>query len=173
MAYGKYLTAGIGIGAVYVALPVEERNSAQTFEQASRSAIELLETKSRVVNGTGMGSLNIESSGRETGALLISVTRAGEPRGVNCRVTVTPVSQHQSSAEVDCNQVHAGNKEMSRIGADALTIVVREHVAATIDNRPYDIDSVANKMIGLAMKNASVMASALAPPSPKDQSATH
>ena len=164
MALGRYVMASIGIGAACVALAIGHLSRVDTFAQPARTAIERLAAKQRVVEGTGLGSLTIKSAGTAQETLRLSVTGAGEPRSVICRVTVSTVSSHTSRADTDCTQPNAGDQPMRRLGSKALAIVVREHVAATIEDRRYDIDRVANRMIAFAVMNGPAIAASMSPP---------
>ena len=163
MALGKYILASIGIGGAYVALPTGQPDTAQTFALTAQAATERLEAKHEVVNGTGLGSLTIRSAGTERGALVISVKRAGDPRGVECRVTISPATPDTSRAQTDCTQPNSKDQPMRHLGSNALALVVREHVAATLEGRRYDTDRVANGMIALVVTNAPVIAASVSP----------
>src|SRR3954469_7915668 len=127
MAVGKFAVAALGVGAVYAALTSSSPKAVQTFDQPAPTAISRLQAKSRIVEGTGMGSLTIASAGTDRGKLLIGVKRAGDPRTVKCRVEVSPVSPVKSEADVDCSQKGAADQPMRQVAVDAMAIVVREH----------------------------------------------
>lgn len=165
MALGKLAVAALGLGAVYAALPSLRTKPVQSFDQPAETAIARLQAKSRVVEGTGMGSLTIDGEGvDDQGKLLIGVKRAGDPRTVRCRVAVAPVSPVKSTADVDCSQPAAADQPMRRLGADAIAIVVREHVAATIDDRPYDVDRVADRLLAFLVTSRPAISAALSAP---------
>jgi hypothetical protein len=164
MALGKLAVALLGLGAVYAALPTLRAKAVPTFDQPAETAVERLQSKSRVVEGTGMGSLTIASAGTDQDKLLIGVTRAGDPRTVKCRVEVTAVSPVKSRADVDCSQPAAPDRPMRQVASDALAIVVREHVAATIEDRPYDVDRVADRLMAFLVTSRPAIATALSPP---------
>lgn len=42
-----------------------------------------------------------------------------------------------------------------------MAVVVREHVAATVEDRPYDVDGVANCMIALLVANRAAVVTSL------------
>jgi len=158
MAIGKLLLAGGAAAGVYVAIPARHGPSGDVLEQPAPLALQRLEAKRRVVKGTGLGSLTIDSGGTHDGALLIRVTRAGARRSVKCRVTIAPVSDRQSRAAVDCTQARAADRPIARVAEQAFAIVVREHVAATVAARPYDTDGVADRMVALVAANRAVLA---------------
>ena len=164
MALGKYVIGSLAIGAGYLALPAGQSDTVEKLAQPAQIAIERLEAERRVVEGTGLGSLTIESDGADRGALLIRVTRAGDPHSVKCRVAVSPVSPGESRADIDCSQPNAKDQPMRRLGAEALGIIVREHVAATVGERPYDTDRVADRMIALVAMNGPAIATSMSPP---------
>lgn len=160
----KLTLGGLAIGAAWYALSGGQSADSQKFVQPAETAIQRIETKHRVVNGTGLGSLTIESAGRDGQASLIRVKKAGALQAVKCRVTISPLSPGESSAEVDCTQPGADDQPARRLGVKAITIVMREHVAATIEDRPYDIDGVANRMIAFAAINGPALAASMKPP---------
>jgi hypothetical protein len=161
MALGKILIGGAAIGGVYLAIPSAQPRSAAVFPQTAAKATARLEAKRRVVNGTGMGSLTLDYAGRDKGALLISVKRAGEPHKVKCRVTVIAETPDTARAETDCTQPAGKDAPMRALGAAAMNIVVGEHVAATVTGRDYDVDGVANRMIALVVTNQGTIAKSL------------
>jgi hypothetical protein len=161
MALGKLLLAGTVMLAAYAAFSARQPKAVQSFAEPTTTAIDRLRVKRRVVNGTGLGSLTIESAGSERGALLIGVTRAGEARTVKCRVTISSLSERESRAATDCTQPAIANQPMGRLGDEALAVVMREHVAATIEDRRYDIDSVADRMMAIVVMNGPVIAASL------------
>ena len=158
---GKLTLAGLAVSAGYVALSGGASGPAASFAAPAAKAIERLKAKERVVNGTGMGSLTIDSAGMHDGALLIRIARAGDPHRVKCRVTVSAVSPQESRSAVDCSQP-GGTSAMRRVGIQALDVIVREHVAATIEKRAYDTDRVADSMIGLVVTSRPAIAGELA-----------
>lgn len=160
MAFGKSIMASLAIGAAGVALLTGWLRSVETFAHPARTAIERLEAKRRVVEGSGLGSLTIERAGTTRGTVLLRVTGAGEPRGVTCRVAVSPVSSYTSRTDTDCAQPGAGDRPLPRLGSRALAIVVREHVAATIEDRPY----AADRMIAFAVMNRWAISASMSPP---------
>ena len=164
MAIVKYVLATAGIGAAYVALSGGNAGG-QTFAQPVDIAMHRLAAQSRVVEGTGFGSLTLESAGREEGAIFVRISRAGDRVSVKCRVAVSAASPETSRAVVDCTQPNTGDKAARRLGADALAIAVREHVAATIEDRAYDIGTVANRMIAFVVLNRPAIAATIASPS--------
>ena len=158
---GKFAMGSLAIGAGYYMLPAGKSDSLQTFAQPAETATNRIKAERRVVNGTGMGSLTIESGGRDQQALLVSVKRAGDPRRVKCRVTISPVSPAESTAEVDCTQPAVGDEPLRPVAIKAMEIIVREHVAATIEKRLYDTDRVADRMIGLIAMNGPAIAASM------------
>jgi hypothetical protein len=164
MALGKYVIGSLAIGAGYFALPAGQSDTIVKLAQPAPIATERLHAGHRVVEGTGLGSLTIESNGADHGALLISVRKAGDPHSVKCRVTVSLVSPGESRADIDCNQPDIKDAPMRRLGSQALGIVVREHVAATVGERPYDTDRVADRMIALVAMNGPAIAASMSPP---------
>jgi hypothetical protein len=162
MALGKFALTGLALGTAYVVLPTGYSGSSQTFAQPAAIAIERIEAKRRVVNGTGLGSLTIESAGTDQSALLIGVTKAGDPHSAKCRVTISAVSARESRADLDCTQTNVQDKTARRVGAEALGLIVGEHLAATVENRPYNIDRVADSMIALVAINGPMIAASMA-----------
>ena len=164
MAIGKIALTGAALGAAWYVLPGREDGRSQTFAVPAATAVDRLGAKSRLVEGTGMGSLTIASAGTDGQALLIGVTRAGAPRSVKCRVTITPVAPAESNATVDCTQTAGQDAPARDVAVKAVTMVVREHVAATVEARPYDIEKVADRMITLVAMNAPSLAASIKPP---------
>jgi hypothetical protein len=134
------------------------------FEQPADVAIKRLAAKTRTVEGTGMGSLKVSGGDVRKEEVAVWVGKAGGSRRIRCAVTVTATSDTASKAVTDCSQPQAANQPIVSIGAKAMTIVVREHVAATIEPRPYDIDKVAEQMIALASMSAPVLVATMKPP---------
>lgn len=162
MALAKYAVIAAGMFGLYAAIPKLHADRAPTFEVPEQTAIDRLAAKSRLVEGTGFGSLTIKGAGRSGNSLLIGIRRAGAPKTLKCRVEVAAVSETRSSAEVDCAQLGAGTEEpMRAVAADAFEIVVREHVAATIGARPYDIDGVADRLMAFMVTHRAEMAMAM------------
>lgn len=164
MEIDKFAWGCLAIGGAYVAVPTEQANSAQSFAQSPDAAIAALMQERRVVNGTGLGSLTVASQGMDGHAVLIGVTRAGDTQSVICRVAVSAASPGQTRAAVDCTEAGAEDEPMRRLGAKAMAIIVREHVAATIEKRPYDIDRVADRVLALIAINRIVIAASMPPP---------
>ena len=164
MAFVKYVLLTAGIGAAYVGLSGGNAGG-QTFAQPVDVALHRLAAKSRVVEGTGFGSLTLESAGSEEGAIFVRIKRAGDPVSVKCRVAISASSPATSRAVVDCTQPDTGDKAARRLGANALAIAVRAHVAATIEDRPYEIDKVANGMMAFLVLNRPAIAAMLSSPS--------
>lgn len=160
MMTGKALLGAVGVGAVYFALPtVQER---QTFSQSAPNAIARLQASDRLVEGTGMGSLTLAGAGMAgDGAVLVKVSAAGKPRAITCRVVVRPTGDAASVAEVDCNPPAGQDAAIRQVAVDAMEIVVREHVAAAIEGRPYDIDKVADRMLAFVVVSRPAIARSL------------
>ncbi|QAY77964.1 hypothetical protein [Sphingosinicella sp. BN140058] len=163
MALGKIVMAGFALGGLYVAMPRGRADPALLLPQPMKVSVERLRASRRVVEGTGMGSLTVAGAGAAGGALLIGVSRAGDPHRVTCRVAITPASPTTSRAEVDCDQTASKDEPTRRVAVKAMALVVREHVAATVEDRPYDIDGVANRMIALLAVNRAAVAASLQP----------
>jgi hypothetical protein len=164
MSVGKIAIAGALLGGVYVSVPREPPDRGLVLAQPAEIAAARLREKSRVVEGTGMGSLTIAPAGASAGAILIGVTRAGDPRRVTCRVAIASASAETSRAEVDCAQAPSQHPPIRRVGVKALELVVREHVAASVAQRPYDIDAVSDRLIALLVVNRAAVAASLQPP---------
>jgi hypothetical protein len=164
MTSGKLILVGLGIGALAAAAVIWWQDSSQysaAKAQLAQAAIERLKAKRRVVEGTGAGSLTIESAGTDRGAVLIAVTRAGEEQSVKCRATVSPdtslFSFSDLSTEVDCTPPGANVEPVRQLGAKAMEIIVREHVAATIEEREYDIAGTSSELITFLVVNRPAM----------------
>lgn len=154
-------------GAIYFV--VLAPGGAQSFQHPADTAIKRLEAKSRIVNGTGMGSLTVSGGNVSGDGVAIWVSKAGQTRRLRCLVTVTPNGDAASTAETDCSQPQVADKPLVGVGVKALDIVVREHVAATIDARDYNIDEVSDKMIALAAISAPAVEASLRPPGDEKQ----
>ena len=164
MSVGKIAIAGALLGGVYVAVPRDPPDRGLILAQPAQIAVVRLREKSRVVEGTGMGSLTIAPAGASAGAILIGVTRAGDPRRVTCRVTIGAASPDTSRAEVDCAQATSEDPPIRRVAVKAMELVVREHVAASVAQRPYDIERVSDRLIALLVVNRAAVAASLQPP---------
>jgi hypothetical protein len=161
MAFGKYVIGTLGIGSVYYAVPALKSDPVPTFPLAAQVVFDRIEAKERVVNGTGMGSLRLTASRLDDGLLRVSVKKAGNPKSVPCQVIITAIAADRSSANVDCSQPQLPDQPMRRVGVKALEMVVREHVAATAGNREYNVDAVADRMIGLAITERATFAASM------------
>ena len=133
IAYAGFGSGGAGAKTEFVT-PVE-------------TALERLEAKDRVVNGTGLGSLTIMGHTRHANTVSVSVRRAGDEHRVQCHVTLTALSAGGSSAQTDCTPEITKTRPAAKLAVQALNIVVEEHVAATVENRAYDVDGVADQML--------------------------
>lgn len=154
IGFSKYAVLAVVMYALYLAIPTTRTELPLSFDVPEQTAIERLAKQSRVVEGSGLGSLTINSVGRSGNSLLIGIRKAGEPRTLKCRVDIDAVSAMESRAEVDCAQPASGKEPLRAVAANAFEIVVREHVAATIGQRPYDIDDVADRMISFWRRSA-------------------
>lgn len=164
MGYGKLFWGIAAFGGIYGALPSEEASSVQSFGTSAPEATQRLLSERRVVNGTGMGSLTVAAQGFDGQAMTIGVTRAGNAHGIPCQVAVSADADGGSDVAIDCTQPGAGNTPMRDVGAKAIAVIVREHVAATVESRTYDIDSVTNKVMALVAMNGPAIAASLKPP---------
>ncbi len=162
---GKVAALGLLVsGGTYVAWPDTPAEASLVLAQPVAAAAERLRSERRVVEGTGMGSLTIAAAGADGDVLLIGITRAGDPKTVICRVSIAPASPATSSAQVDCTQKQLKDRPMLRVGTKALDLVVTEHVAATVEDRAYDIDRVSTRLIALVAIERVTIAGALQPP---------
>ena len=144
--------------AIQFALPVD-------------AAMTRLEEAERVVEGTGMGSLSLDAESTEGNVMTITLRRAGDRAAVPCRVTFSAVSDAASRADLDCRQRQGPDPVAQDVGTQAVTLVMREHVLAAVENRDYDIDGVANGVIMLAATNGPKLAAAMHADKPGDDSA--
>jgi len=158
---GKYALGSLTIGAVSVGMAIGPPDPPLTFNRSAPAAIARLAARERIVEGTGLGSLTLDGARLDEGAVRIRIARAGDAKTVRCRVAVHAVSPETSRAEVDCSQARAGDA-MMEVGTQALTLIVREHVAATLEDRPYDVDRVADRMIALVVASRPAIAGELA-----------
>lgn len=161
---GKILVGAAGLGGIYVASTSVQSDPGMQLKVPLAYAMERLADSHRIVNGTGMGSLKIAGGRFEDGARLINITRAGNPRPLHCRVKLAAVTDDTSRADIDCAQPKVADQALRQIGEKALGIVVSEHVAATVEGRDYDIDGVADRMIGLVAMNSVALAATIHPP---------
>jgi hypothetical protein len=164
MVIGKLCASFLILGAVYMAFSPGQSKVPLALSQPAALALQRLQTKSRIVNGTGMGSLTIKSGGTENDGIKINVQKAGQPEGLSCVVAIDSVSQTASLANINCEQLQAPEGAKRKIGEEALAIIVREHVAATVDDRDYDINAVSNRMIKLVAMNSGAIAGSISPP---------
>lgn len=162
MIAGKYALASLVVPAAWFALTAEPDHDG-TLAQPAETAIARIKAERRIVEGTGLGSLTIASEGTDGQKLLVSVEKAGEPRRVKCRVAISPVSLGESSADVDCTQP-GPDEPVGQLGSKAMAMIVREHVVAAVEKRPYDIDKIADRMIALAAMNGPILAASIPPP---------
>ncbi|HEX8238519.1 MAG TPA: hypothetical protein VF574_02140 [Allosphingosinicella sp.] len=150
LEFGKLAVLALLVsGGTYAAWPSTPARTTLTLPQPMPAAVERLQSRERVVEGTGMGSLTLAAAGRDADALLIGITRAGDPKILTCRVAIAPASPATSSAEVDCTQKQVADRPIRRVAARALELVMIEHVAATVEDRAYDIDRVSTRLIAL------------------------
>lgn len=158
------IAAGLVIAGASATIVTWWDSDVATFDQSARTAVERLQAARRAVDGTGLGGLNVEAMNTDRDAVRIRVMRAGDPVGATCRVTIRPAFADKSHVRTDCTQPNTADQAMRRLGSEALAIVVREHVAAAIENRDYDIDRVAGRMIGFAVMNRSAIAASMRAP---------
>lgn len=161
MTIGKLVLGGFALGAGYFAWPAKTPEPGRVFAQGAPVVTAQLERRRRVVEGTGLGSLTVAGVGTDRGAVLISVAKAGDPNRFVCRVAVAPVTPDSSSAQVDCTPPAGRDGAIRDVGAKAMTMIVDEHVAATIDGRSYDTDGVADRMIALIAMNGAALAASV------------
>ena len=134
------------------------------FPMPAKDLVQRLSGASRTVEGTGMGSLTLTSTGLDPRSVRISVSRAGSRNRVKCTVNVADESETTSSATLDCTQTGAKTEAMNKIGGEAMAIVVSEHVRAVGLKQPYDIDGVGDRMLAFMARNAPMMAAQMQPP---------
>lgn len=161
MTIVKYGIPVLMLGGVYAALPERSGPQSATFSVPAPTARARLQSAHRVIEGTGLGSLTVQSAGADGDAALVGVTRAGQARTILCRVVVAADGPGQSRATVDCAQPGTKDQPTRAAAVQAMTIVVGEHVAASITQRPYDIDTVANRMMALVASNVVLARAAL------------
>lgn len=133
------------------------------FDLPARDVVQRI-TASRTVEGTGMGSLTLSGYALNPREVRITVSRAGTTGRVKCTVRVAEESDTRSSAALDCTQTGAKTETLNRIGGEAMTIVVAEHVHASALKQPYDIDGVGDRMLDFMARNAPVMVAQRQPP---------
>jgi hypothetical protein len=119
------------------------------FPVSQDLAISRLQEEHRVINGTGLGSLTLYSDGRDEKGITIAVERAGSPRPINCAVLIEMVSDQEVTSQTDCARSEAPTNAAQKKARRMIAVIVREHVRATIENAPYDIDKVSSMMIGM------------------------
>lgn len=134
------------------------------FPVPAKDVVQRLAGASRTVEGTGMGSLTLSGTGLDPRSVRISVSRAGSPNRVKCTVLVADENEASSSASVDCTQTGAKTEAMNKLGGEAMTIVVAEHVRSVALKQPYDIDGVGDRMLAFMARNAPLMAAQMKPP---------
>lgn len=138
----------------------------------AEAALDRLKTSHRVVEGTGMGSLTLNGEGRPAAdTVKLSVARAGEPRKARCLVIITAVSATRSQARLDCTQPGPSNDPNRALAVKALEIVVSEHVLASAQNRPYNIDRVADRMLAFMAVSAPALAARITSPPTEEHTA--
>jgi hypothetical protein len=151
----------LGLAAAGVAFAIfapGQRNGADEFATAPETALQRLEARHRIVNGSGLGSLTIEGRSRHEGTVGVVVQRAGSQHWIDCQVAITSLSSGGSSAITECAQAAPG--PTAKLAIQALNIVMKEHVAATIEDREYDIDGVADKMLAFMTSAGPTLAAA-------------
>jgi hypothetical protein len=165
LEFGKLAALGLLVtGGTYAAWPSVPAKATLMLAQPMPAAVERLRSRQRLVEGTGMGSLTLAAAGTDGDALVIGITRAGDPKTLTCRVAIAPASPATSSAEVDCTQKQLDDRPIRRVAARALDLVVLEHVAATVENRAYDVDRVSTRLIALIATEPAAIAGAVQPP---------
>lgn len=147
MAAVRMMLGLSALGIAYAGFGPGQSRATDEFATPVETALTQLEARDRVVEGTGLGSLTIAGHERRSNAVLVTVRRAGNEHRLDCHVTVTPLTSGGSSAETDCTQPSTKARPAAALAVQALNMVVEEHVAATVEGRAYDVDSVANQML--------------------------
>jgi hypothetical protein len=150
----------LAAGTACLASCANAPDTALSFNQPAEEALDRLDGDDRIVEGTGMGSLTIAPGQTSNDTITITVRRAGG-RAVPCRVKVSAITEASSRAAIDCTQPPTGNTAAQEVATQAITLVMREHVAAAIEDRRYDIDGVANGMLVLIAANGPRLAAAM------------
>ena len=148
--------AAMGVGWAW--LGAGSASEQMRFEMPAKQLASKLRASTRTVEGTGMGSLTMSGFALEPRVVQISIHRAGGAKSPKCMVTIGEESPEVSTATLNCAQPGENEDEAKRLGGEALAIVVGEHVKATGEGRPYDVDSVADRMIAFAATNGPAMA---------------
>lgn len=156
----KLYLIGLGLAGIYVGSRTGELDPDPMFEKPAAEVVAALDGKSRMVLGTGLGALTVTGRRGGENTAAIAVRRAGAARALACQVMVDPVAERRSRAGIDCDQRGTADAGTRRLALKALNIVVREHVVATVEERPYDIHTVADRMIGFTEFNAPALAEA-------------
>ncbi len=158
---GRLIAGCCAIGAAWAVSNAIGSDHGLVLAQPASEALARLSRADRVVEGTGMGSLTIAPDDTLGNTAIIKIHRAGDPHTVPCRVTVSAVSEASSRADVDCRQPGAGTSGAQEVATQAITLVMREHVRASVENRAYDIDGVANAMMMLVAANGAKLAGSM------------
>lgn len=157
--------AAIGISASGVWMLSGSAQETHSFDLPASTVIERLNTSRRTVEGTGMGSLTLAGEEQFTlGKVKISVLRAGSARKIFCKVDVEATAEAASTANLDCGQPESGRSEVNQLAAQALKIVVDEHVVASVLGQAYDTGKVADRMIAFMARSAPALAASMPPP---------
>jgi hypothetical protein len=169
--FGRLVKGSIVVCVGWLASCANPADTSLAFAQPAAETMARLEGAERLVEGTGMGSLTIAPDETTENTIVITVRRAGDRHKLPCRVTVSAVSEASSRAEVDCHQNAVGNGAARDVATQAITLVMREHVVAAVEDRKYDIDGVANGMMLLIATNGPRLAAAMhsEPPNSSEQ----
>ncbi|MBA4748691.1 MAG: hypothetical protein H2056_08260 [Sphingopyxis sp.] len=145
----QYGIFGFGGVAALIAVTGTNQQSAATFAVDAATAQERLVDAKRVVNGTGMGSLNLRSAGVEGDQVRVRIQRAGDENSITCLVAIEPSGEAASATDVDCSTDGNGTGAAANKARAMMAVIVEEHVAASINQTEYNIDAVSDQMISM------------------------
>jgi hypothetical protein len=166
----RFTIGFIALSAFWLASCTGAPDTALVLAQPAAEAMSRLEDAERIVEGTGMGSLTIAPEEIRDNSMTITVKRAGDRRAIACDVRIDAATETSSNAKIDCSQP-AAKAAAQDVAVQAITLVMREHVAAAVADRPYDIDGVANGLMVLIATNGPKLAAVIAKDKPDGDAA--
>lgn len=152
MRLSFFLIALAVAGGCYVAYSSVAPPPGERFAVDLATARDRIEAARNHIIGTGLGPLTLESGGRAGDVLLVSITHRRD-KTFTCGVTLSALAPRETNALVDCTQPQIADATARRLGDQLFGMIVREHVAAAIKERPFDTPRVANGVIAFAAMN--------------------
>jgi hypothetical protein len=149
---GQFWIGTAIVGAVayfgFSAYPTAEESVALPRDEV----VHLITGQPRTVVGTGFGSLQIRNAGVTDTAVNFSISRNGDPQSITCVVRVEADGETDTAIEPDCSGAAAGRGPQAKLAARMMTVILREHVLAAAEQRPYDTATVSSRIRAMMMR---------------------